>query len=145
MILVIGLVACSPDRAAPAATVADAYAGTVRWFVDRSADPEGRPPVFVEARGEGVSIGLETQAAVVSAADGFADVRFIDHRSEALDTDGVRDGGIFLALGAAVQDNRSVTIDVDEILSETSKISWEFVFDDTDGSWRIRGDAVPIT
>ncbi len=93
---------CTSDGPAERGSTADAYALVLQWFVDRSESEVDPPLVFVEALGEGVSIGLDTQAAVLSSTVDFAEVRFIDDRSEALSDGVVRDGGILIALGPIV-------------------------------------------
>jgi hypothetical protein len=136
--------ACSSDGAPERGSTADAYAVVIRWFVDRSGSDEERPLVFVEALGEGVGIGLETQAAVVSSTDEFAEVKFIDDRSEALGDDGVRDGAIFIALGPAVESRRSATIESAEIMSDSKSIGWTFNLISRAGVWTLAGDPVRI-
>ncbi len=79
--------------------------------MDRSGAESERPVVFIEPRGEGLDIGLDTQAAVISASEEFAEVRFIDDRSEALDDEGVRNGGIFIALGPGTQERDLLVVE----------------------------------
>lgn len=136
------LSACSSDDAPKRGSTADAYAVVIRWFVDHSGSDQERPTVFVEALGEGVGIGLDTQAAVVSSTGDFAEVKFIDDRSEALSDEGVRDGGIFIALGPAVESERSVTIDAAEIESDTESIGWTFDLISRAGTWTLTDDPV---
>ncbi|HUC32982.1 MAG TPA: hypothetical protein VMS14_06240, partial [Ilumatobacteraceae bacterium] len=66
----------------------------------------------------------------------------IDDRSEALDSDGVRDGGIFLALGPAVADGSMVEIECDEIVSATADTGWTFQLVYRDQTWELRRDPV---
>lgn len=133
---------CSSESSTDGGSTADAYAVVIGWFVDRSSSEGERPLVFVEALGEGVGIGLDTQAAVVSSTEEFAEVRFIDDRSEAFDGEVVRDGGIFLALGPAVGSDRSSTIEAVEIESESETASWTFDLVTRAGVWGLRGDPV---
>lgn len=133
---------CSSDS--DDADVAGAYSEVLRWFVDRGGPHSERPVVFIEPRGEGLDIGLDTQAAVISAADGFAEVRFIDDRSEALDEEGVRDGGIFIALGPGTQDRDLLIVECDEILAEDDELSWSFTLRYRDGQWSRIGTPQPI-
>ncbi|MFN0026135.1 MAG: hypothetical protein ACKV2O_02955 [Acidimicrobiales bacterium] len=62
--------------------------------------------VFVEPLGEGYVIDLATQARVVTALETVVQVRFIDHRAEAIDEDRpgkpVRDEGTLVAVGPIV-------------------------------------------
>ena len=121
------LMACSPESTTADGNVADAYALVIEWFADRSsADPDPLL-VFVEARGEGFEIELPAQASVVEASASFADVQFIDDRSEAIGDDGaVRDDGILLALGAAVVDGSEAIVECDEILTSEEMTTWRF-------------------
>lgn len=141
-VLVSFAVACSstgPARDAQGGA-GEAYAEVLRWFVHDSGGEASTPMVFVTARGEGLSFGLATQAAVIDASASFADARFVDARSEALDDDGVRDDGIFVALGPLVEQGNTVTIDCDQILSSDTEISWRFELAADDDSWRIIGE-----
>ena len=143
--VVVGLMciaSCSPNETTSTGDVADAYAVVVRWFTDRLVAEDEPPVVFVESRGEGLAIGLELQAAIVAATEDFAKVRFIDDRSEALDSDGVRDGGIFLALGPAVADGSMLEIECDEIVSATADTGWTFQLVYRDQTWELRRDPV---
>lgn len=130
---------------------AGAYAVIVRWFVDHAGgDAAERRLVFVQPRdegdgggeseGEGVTIGLETQAALISGTIEFADVRFIDDRSEALDDDGVRDGGILLALGPGDPIGNRVTIVADEITSDSVAETRTFELVVRGGEWSLSAE-----
>lgn len=133
-------VSCSASKPGSTGTAAGAYARVIRWFVDQKAAESGKRVVFVQARGDGLSIGLEIQASVVSGAESFAEVRFIDDPSEALDTAGVREGGIFLALGPAVPESGAVTIDCDEIVARDSQTTLTFSLMFINGAWALRGE-----
>ena len=118
--------ACSPASTSADGDVADAYAVVIEWFADRSSDDPDPLLVFVEARGEGFEIELPAQASVVEASASFADVQFIDDRSEAIGDDGVRDDGILLALGPAVMDGDGAIVECDEIVTSETMTSWRF-------------------
>ena len=147
LIVVIGVIAagaCSSDGSEKAGDVSDAYARVVRWFVDHSAGDADDQLVFVQARGEGLGIDLDTQAAIVESAESFADVRFIDDQSEALDADGVRDGGILLAIGPAVADGSTMVIECDEVSAEDVARSLSFDLRFVAGEWLLRGEPVEL-
>lgn len=131
----------------PHGDTADAYAVVVRWFVDNSAatggNPDVNPVVLIEARGEGVGIGLETQVALVAAADEFADVRFIDDRSEAMDGGEVRDGVILLALGSAITDGTMANVVCDQIVGAEVVLSWTFNLGYGTDGWTLTSDPTP--
>lgn len=137
VVALLAMVGCSDER--PKNKPEDlpaAYAEVIRFFVERADLEDETPTVFVEPLGEGLGIGLDTQASIVSATEEFADVRFIDDRSEALDDEGVRDDGIFLGLGPAVMERRLLRIDVDEIRSDDAETSWAFELEhDGDQAW----------
>jgi hypothetical protein len=139
VVLLAGACASNDDPTSEG-QVADAYGHVIRWFVERRASEADQQLVFVEALGEGVGIALDTQAAIVESTQSFADVRFIDDRSEALDADGVRDDGILLALGPAVVDGNSAVIECDEVQSETALISRSFDLRHVGDEWSLRGD-----
>ena len=97
--------------------------------------------VFVDVLGEGFEIDLDLQAAIVSSSEEFAQVRFIDARSEAFgDGDTVRDEGFLLAFGPAAIDGRTASITSDEVDSPDSARSWSFeVRHDGEGRWSLVG------
>lgn len=68
---------------------------------------EELPTVFVEPLGDGFVIDLRVQAKVVSNLEAVAEVRFIDDRIEAVDTDEpgrpVKPNGLLVGLGPLVQ------------------------------------------
>ena len=117
--IVLVLAACSPSPHAKAADRAGAvYDAVVRWFAKSSSSDPDPLPVFIEPRGEGASIKLDVQAALVKSAKDVATVRFIDSRDEALVTndDGtvvVADGGILLRLAPVVEEGDKIQLDVD--------------------------------
>ena len=131
---------CSSDEPTHRGSTADAYALVLRWFVERSETEADQPLVFVEALGEGVNIGLDTQAAVLSSTADFAEVRFIDDRGEAFSDGEVRDGGIFIALGPIVGAGTTVSIESAHITSESSTIVWAFSLVSRDAEWRMRNE-----
>lgn len=136
------LFGCSSDDEPDRGSTADAYAVVLRWFVERSGSDAESPLVFVEALGDGVVFGLETQAAVVSSTADFAEVRFIDDRAEAIENDEVRDGGILIALGPAVESGRSVTIESAQLTSESDAVGWTFDLVWRGETWSMRGEPV---
>jgi hypothetical protein len=117
--IVLVLAACSASSHATSAARAEAvYDSVVRWFASSSASDPDPLPVFIEPRGEGASIQLDVQAALVKSTKDLATVRFIDSRQEALVTndDGtvvVADGGILLRLAPVVEDGDEIQLDVD--------------------------------
>ena len=129
--------ACSSDAQPARGSTADAYAVVVRWFVDHTESGSDHPVVFAGALGEGISIGLDTQAAVISATAEFADVRFIDDRSEVFENDAVRDDGILVALGPAVESEGSTTVESAEFTSPTDMIGWTFDLAFRNGTWNL--------
>jgi hypothetical protein len=140
--VMVSMSACADDDEPPSeGSTHGAYATVIQWFVDRApGEPDQQVVVFVEARGDGVGIDLDTQASVVESTQSFADVRFIDDRSEALDSDGVRDEGILLALGPVVAEGNSAVIEADELLDDESVTSRRFELRLVDGEWARRGE-----
>ena len=147
MSLVLLTVAGCSDTSDSDTDFAGAYARVIQWFVDRTGPPtsEGdREPmdVFVEARGEGVNIGLSMQAAIIARADPFATVRFIDDRDEALTEEGtkVRDDGVLLALGGAKETGSHVVIECDEFVAADQERTWRFELQTAHDEWMLRGE-----
>lgn len=137
--------ACTSRTPEQQGSTSDAYAVVLQWFAKNAATALERPVVYVEARGEGLGVGLDTQAAIVASTADFADVRFIDDRSEALDSDGVRDGGVFVALGPLIDDGRDFTIECDQILSEDASIVWTFSLSYSGEVWSLTAPPVQAT
>jgi hypothetical protein len=117
--ILLVLAACSASSHATSVARAGAvYDAVVRWYANSSATDADPLPVFIEPRGEGASIQLDVQAALVKSTQDVAKVRFIDSRDEALITndDGtvvVADGGILLRLAPVVEDGNEIQLDVD--------------------------------
>lgn len=139
------VMSCSSANSSEKGDVVDAYAQVIRWFVERAPSGADTQLVFVEARGEGLGIDLDVQAAVVKSTQSVADVRFIDDRSEAIQEDQVRDGGILLAIGPAVVDGRSATIECDEYRDVDVAISRRFSLVFAGGEWVVRGEPTVLT
>jgi hypothetical protein len=139
-IVPLGAACGSADEPATEGSTHDAYAAVIQWFVSRVPGERDQQVVFVEARGEGVGIDLETQAAVVASTESFADVRFIDDRSEALDEEGVRDDGIALALGPVVTEDSTAVVEADELLDEDTLESRRFDLRLVEGEWVLQGE-----
>jgi hypothetical protein len=87
-----------------------------------STEPTSTPPtttpsgpVFVVAAAPRAPISLEVQAGVVDELHGFATIRFVDDRSEAIDTgvphEPVHDHGVLIALGKIPRGRTDVTIE----------------------------------
>ncbi len=117
--IVLILAACSASSPAkPGARAGAVYDSIVRWFAQQDSTDPDPLPVFIEPRGEGVSIQLDVQAQLVKSTKDVATVRFIDSRDEALITKGdgtvvVADGGILLRLAPVVEQGNKVQLDVD--------------------------------
>jgi hypothetical protein len=117
--IVLMLAACSsPSPANPQARAGAVYDAIVRWFAAKDSSDPDPLPVFIEPRGEGASIQLDVQAALVKSTKDVATVRFIDSRDEALVTDEngtvvVADNGILLRLAPVIEKGNLVQIDVD--------------------------------
>lgn len=145
VLMLSGITGCrsNPDTE-PGGDIADAYAVVVRWFVDNSAPGDNNPLVLIEARGEGLGIGLEAQAALVAASDEFADVRFIDDRAEAMDDEGVRHDVILLAIGPAIAEGTTASIACDQISGPEVVLSWTFSLEFVNDGWRLTSAPQPL-
>ena len=141
--IVLILVACSsasPEN--PEARAGAVYDTIVRWFARSSSTDPDPLPVFIEPRGEGASIQLNVQAALIKSTQDVATVRFIDSRDEALITndDGtvvVTDGGMLLRLAPVVEQGKKVSIDVDIHDHDEQFKTLQFVLDLVNGTWQI--------
>jgi hypothetical protein len=156
LVALVALVACSTSSPGEVRAAA-VYETIVRWFADRHDDDPDPLPVFVEARGEGVSIDLAVQAEVIDLTAEFARARFIDSREEAVaeekdDGNGdvgdrmiVRDDGVLIRLDPVLEEGRRVTVDVDEYVDEITQRTLRFTLDPAEGeSWRVVGEPVEV-
>jgi hypothetical protein len=126
------------------------YEGVMRWLAAEHASDPDPLPVFVEPRGEGTSIDLEVQAEVVESVADVADVRFIDTRDEALESDDesglivVRDGGLLIRLGPVLEEGQRVTLDVDIFVDEEADRTIRFSLVASGDEWRVVGDPLEV-
>lgn len=144
------LAACSSDSPDDSHVRAEAvYDSVVRWFAQRQANDPDPLPVFIEPRGEGASIQLDVQAAVVDSTKDIATVRFIDSREEALVTndDGtvvVADEGVLLRLDPVIEEGNTVKLDVDVHDRDGEFVTYEFDLNRTGEKWTISGKPVEL-
>jgi hypothetical protein len=115
----LGAAACGADER----TAADDRAIAIYSAVIRAlAPPEGETPttplsepVFVVAADERAPISLEVQAGIVDELHEFATIRFVDERSEAIDTadedEPVHQDGVLITLGKIPRGGTNVTIE----------------------------------
>jgi hypothetical protein len=114
----LGSAACGADeRTAADDRVIAIYSTVIRAL----APPEGETttplsgPVFVVAADERSPISLEVQAGVVDELHEFATIRFVDERSEAIDTadedEPVHQDGVLITLGKIPRGRTNVTIE----------------------------------
>lgn len=120
---------------------ASVYVAIVEWFAGADdTDPEPLP-VFVEPRGDGATIPLEAQTALIAATEEDAAVRFIDAREEALveDDDGrlvAADDGVLLRLPPVDQIAQPVIADVDVHLQDDRFLTLRFELEPHADGWR---------
>jgi hypothetical protein len=117
--VVLGTAACGADHR----TAADERAIAIYSAVIRVvAPPQGTTPttplsdpVFVTAANTRSSISLQVQAGIVGELHDSATIRFVDERSEAIDTadphQPVHEGGILITLSKIPPGRTSVTIE----------------------------------
>ena len=115
----IGAVACGADHR----TAADDRAIAIYSSVIRAVVPPagGKPtvplsePVFVVAADPRSPISLQVQAGMVDMLHRFATIRFVDERSEAVDTNDprrpVHERGVLITLGDIPPGRTAVTIE----------------------------------
>jgi hypothetical protein len=121
------------------------YAGIMRWLAaSRTDDPEPLP-VFVEPRGEGATIPLEVQAALLTAAEPDAEPRFIDVRDEALVTadDGtisIADDGMLVRLPPVDEMSDPVFAEVDVFADNDTFITLRFELRPRGDGWSVVGN-----
>ena len=116
--VVLGVAACSADHR----TAADdreiaIYSTVIRVVTPPAGTTPPTPlsdPVFVVAAKTRSPISLQVQAGIVDVLHDFATIRFVDERSEAVDTadshQPVHDGGILITLGKIPPGRTNVTI-----------------------------------
>lgn len=105
----LALIGCrsDPESVRPAVTAANAYTAIVRWEIDQTEpvvddNGEEQAPVIYVAGGSGVTVDVAVQAAVVSAIDEDAVVRFTDDVRDAVDEglegEPVKDEGVMIVV-----------------------------------------------
>lgn len=125
VLLVAGGCTTGSDRDSEA-DIAGAYSHIMEWVAQRSGSDSDRPVVYAVALGEGFSIDLSLQAKILDNVGDEVDVRFVDDRSEAFADGTVRDGGVLMAVGPAVEDNRDIVIEGEETTDDERVIHWRF-------------------
>jgi hypothetical protein len=117
--VVLGATACGADHRSAADDRATAiYASVIRAVAPPAG---GKPtarlsePVFVVAANPNSPISLEVQAGIVEKLHRFATIRFVDERSEAIDTADprrpVHQSGVLITLGDIPPGRTVVTIE----------------------------------
>ena len=129
------LLACTSEPRSSAPEPGEVYAHAITRLRAQAGTPDASAPVFVVARGEGTTIDLDVQADILRRLQDTVDVRFVDEPSEAMDDDGVRDGGIITAVGPIVADGDRATLECDLRLSASSATTWRFSFRETADGW----------
>ena len=153
IIATLGVSACTDDGATvvtpedPNARLTGIYAATIRTVVtyehpEFTTDEPIEPVVFVSPR-EGVEIGVDVQAGVVAALDGWATIRFIDEIDEAIEPgepDGeVRDGGMLIGLGAVSEGTASVQVGADRYERADEMTVFDLMVQRRSGTWAVTG------
>ena len=117
--MVLGVAACGADHR----TAADDREIAIYSSVIRAVAPPagGKPtaplsgPVFVVAADPRSPISLEVQAGIVEMLHRFATIRFVDERSEAVDTTDprrpVHESGVLVTLGDIPPGRTAITIE----------------------------------
>lgn len=158
--LACAVVGCS-SQSSSEVRAAEVYDTAIRWLATERADDPEPLRVFIEPRGEGVSIGLEVQAEVIQLSADVANVRFIDARDEALiatdstvappdpdtaepdaDMRAVRDDGMLVRLGPVIEDGARLNLEIDRWVSDEHFTTLEFVLRDRGGRWQVVGSPV---
>ena len=148
--IVLILAACSASSPPKAGARAGAvYDSIVRWFAQKDSTDPDPLPVYIEPRGEGVSIQLDVQAQLVKSTKDVATVRFIDTRDEALITkaDGtvvVANDGILLRLAPVVEQGNMVQLDVDVHDHDEVFTTMQFDLTLVDDKWVIEKPPVDL-
>jgi hypothetical protein len=117
--VVLGVAACGADHR----TAADDRAIAIYSTVIRVVAPPGgttpstplSDPVFVVAADTRSPISLQVQTGIVDVLHNFATIRFVDERSEAIDSadphQPVHQGGVLITLGKIPPGRTHVTIE----------------------------------
>jgi hypothetical protein len=117
MLLVVA--SCGADHKPANERAIAIYTATIRAMLTEPGGPTPtstiRVPVFVVAADERSPISLDVQAGVVDQLHGFATIRFVDERSEAIDEADprkrVHQDGVLIALGKIPPGHATVAIE----------------------------------
>lgn len=103
--------------------------------------------VFVAAADTHSPISLEVQAGVVDKLHNVATIRFVDARSEAIDTTDPRrpvvNGGILLTLGTIPTGNRAITVDAQRYEQANATASYTINLHLTGSTWTLTRPPAP--
>lgn len=98
-------------------------------------------PVFVVAADTHAPISLEVQAGIVDALHGFATIRFVDERSEAIDdTDphkSVVNDGILVTLGRIPTGARLVNVDAQRYERAGASVTYRMRLQRSGSTWTV--------
>jgi hypothetical protein len=117
--IVFGAAACGADHRTAADDRAIAiYSAVIRVVAPPQGTTPTTPlgdPVFVVSANTRSPISLEVQAGIVDVLHDFATIRFVDERSEAIDTadphEPVHEGGVLITLSKIPPGRKNVTIE----------------------------------
>jgi hypothetical protein len=145
--VVLGAAACGANnRTASDDRAIAIYSAAIRAI----APPEGTTPtlplghpVFVVAADTNSPISLEVQAGIVDVLHDFATIRFVDERSEAIDTaaphEPVHEGGVLITLGKIPPGHTNVAIEAQRYERIDVATTFQISFRRVGTSWKTVG------
>jgi hypothetical protein len=149
--VVLGAAACGADHRTAADDREIAIYSTVIRVV---APPQGTTPttplsdpVFVVAADTRSPISLQVQAGIVDVLHDFATIRFVDERSEAIDTadphQPVHEDGILITLGKIPPGRTNVTVRAQRYERIDAATTYRITLQRVGNGWKPLGPALP--
>ncbi len=126
VLVLVAAAACSDgEESAAADRTAQVVEAIVRdYAAEVVVDGDAVPVVFVAEAGDGAELTIEVQVATVDAVHDDVDVRFVDDREEAIDTDAdgspLKEPGVLLGLGPIPADD-PVVVEVERYVDESDR------------------------
>lgn len=140
----LSLISCASNPAPGAPEPAEIYGNAILQLSAQTHADGDRPLVFVAVRGEGTSVDLDVQAAILQRLQDDLEIRFVDTRAEALDDDSrVLDDGILVAIGPIITEGGHATLECDLETASSGTTSWRFTYRRTRDSW-VPDQATPL-
>ena len=131
--LALGGCSSDPEPVRPTVTAANGYTAIMRWEIDQiepvvDKNGEVQAPVIYVAASSGGTVDVAVQAAVVSAIDEDAVVRFTDDvrdaRDEKLDGEPVKNDGVMIVVDEFAVGQRTADTRISRYRSADDSTTW---------------------